>query len=467
MDRQRCGMSQALRAALLVATLASAIGNAGAAYPIKIFRWDEDYAYLKDRSDLNFPLSLKYVPLWSDGTYASFGGEYRIRVEDCDRPNFGLTHTPNFTALSHRLLAHADLHLDSDVRIFLQLGFSDETGRKPAERSFDKGGFDLAQGFVDWNFRPAGENWRLRLGRQEIAIGRYVTIREGTSIRRTFDGARLDGTVGAWSITAFAARPTLNRRGAFDDEPDPSDFAMAAVASHRMPGLEGVRFDLLVMQRQSKAVRYLPGSGRELRNSLAGRVYGATGNWDFDTQASYQFGHFTPSGKAPLTVRSWGGASETGYTFKNVEFTPRLAVRIDGAQGDNDATDRTLTTFDLPYPNLTYLTDAAIIAPRNVWDIDPFVSIKPLATVVLTTGTQFLWRVSAHDAVYTPIGLPLLPPGTAGAFVAAQPYARLSWNPSPFFELQFAVVLAEPGRAVTSAGGRKQTYFSSSLAMRI
>lgn len=462
-------MSQAVRGVVLLALAALTVGDAAAqiTYPIKLFRWEEDYAYLRDRSDLGFPLSLKYLPLGSEGAYASLGGEYRIRIENYDHANFGLTHTPNFTALSHRVFAHADLHVDPDIRVFLQFGFSNENGRRPVERPFDKGGFDLAQGFVDWTFRLGGERWRLRVGRQEIAIGRFVTIREGTALRRTFDGARLDGTIGGWSLTAFAAKPTLNRRDAFDDEPDPSDFAMAAVAGHRIPGQDSLRFDLLVMQRQSKAARYLPGPGRELRNSLAGRVYGAVGNWDFDTQASYQFGHFIPVGKPQLAIRSWGGASETGYTFKGVAMTPRLAVRIDGACGDGNPADRVLTTFDLPYPNLTYLTDAATIAPRNVWDIDPFVTVKPFSTVGLTTGAQFLWRVAAQDAVYTAIGTPLLPPGTAGMFIAAQPYVRLSWNPSPFFEWQFAVVLAEPGRAVTNAGGKAQTFLSSSLALQI
>jgi hypothetical protein len=115
---------------------------------------------------------------------------------------------------------------------------------------------------------------------------------------------------------------------------------------------------------------------------------------------------------------------------------------------------------------LTYLTDAAYIAPRNVWDIDPFVSIQPSSTITLAGGAQLLWRLTSHDAIYSPIGIPIVRPNTAGTFVASQPYARCSWLPNSFVELQLAAVFAQPGEAVTSVGGRQQTYVASSLAIR-
>jgi hypothetical protein len=467
--RSPCTSTCALTAGiaiLLGSVTASADTPPSASYPIKMIRSDEDYAYLRGRQNLPFPLALKYIPLNAGDSYVSLGGEYRIKVESYHRPNLGLTRTPDFAAVSNRAFLHADIHIDPAVRLFVQLGYSDETGRKPIERPFDRGELDLAQGFLDVNFQPRGKQWRVRLGRQEISIGRYVTIREGTSIRRTFDGARIDGTLGSWSVLAFGARPTRNRPHAFDDDRDPSDFAAALVATHELPGVRGLHVDLLAMQRNFRAARYLPGPGHELRDSLGARVFGSVGNWDVDAQASHQFGRFTPNAGGKMTIDTWGAAFEGGYTFRRAPWSPRVAVRVDAAEGDSNPADRTLRTFDLPYPNLTYLTDAAYVAPRNVGDIDPFVTVQPVPAISLTAGAQFLWRLTSHDAVYTPIGTPLLPPNTAGSFVAAQPYVRVSWHPVNFIELQLAAVYAEPGDAVRSAGGRAQTYVAGSLTAR-
>ena len=440
-------------------------GQSDEPYAIEPIRWEEDYSYLRDRSPLPFPEWLKYLP-FGTADYVSFGGEYRLKLEGYDDPNFGLTHTPNFDALSNRVLLHADVHIDSSVRLFVQLGYADESGRLPAERPFDNGGVNLAQGFIDWTMASADAPWRVRLGRQEIEIGRYVTVRDGTAIPRTFDGVRVDGQLAGWSVLAFGARPTLDRRQAFGDEPDPSDFAAAVVATRSVPSSPGLLIDLLALYRDFSGARYLAGLGHELRDSLGVRLHGAVGSWDVDTQVSHQFGQFTPNGAATLTIDSWGAASEGGYTFHEVAGSPRLGIRVDAAEGDRHPTDHTLQTFDLPYPNLTYLTDAAFIAPRNVWDIDPFVSAKILSALTFTVGAQFLWRLTPQDAIYSPIGTIVIRPDTRGSFVAAQPYVRASWRPKAYLELIVAGVHAIPGEAASSAGGRTQDYFATSVSTR-
>jgi hypothetical protein len=446
-------------------TTSAAPGRGVEPYAIQPLRWEEDYSYLRHREDLPFPLSLKYLTLPIDHAFVSIGGEYRVKLESYDAPNFGLTHTPNYAALSNRVLAHADIHTGSLVRVFVQLGYSDETGRKPAERPFDRGGVDLAQGFVDLKLSAAENRWRLRLGRQELAIGRYVTIRDGTAIRRTFDGVRIDGSLDSWTILAVDARATRNRPHAFDDEPDAADSAALIVATRKIPGTDALHIDFLVMQREFQVARYVAGLGHELRDSAGARFYGSAGNWDLDGQVSHQFGRFTPNGGPRLAIDSWGAAFEGGYTFHGAFGTPRLAVRIDAAEGNRRSHDRSLETFDLPYPNLSYLTDAAFIAPRNVWDIDPFITVLPARAFSVTVGTQFLWRLTSHDAIYSPIGTAIVPPNTAGSFVAAQPYVRASWKPGTFVELQISATRAEPGTAVTTAGGRAQNYWGSAFTL--
>jgi hypothetical protein len=460
-------------AALMIAPTALRAQEAAASqspwpgYIPKLFRWDEDYSYLRDVSGpLPYPLRLKYVPVGDAGqVYLSFGGEYRFRVDSYGHPDFGLHAAPGFTSLQDRFLLHADAHFGPDMRVFVQLGDDLESGRKPVPRPSDRSELDIAQAFVDWSWGPSDERWRLRVGRQEVGIGRYVAIRDGTDIRRTFDGVRLDGTIAQWAITGLIARATRNRPSAFDDDPDPNDGVALLVAEHALP-IDNFKLDVAAIEHDNNLAHYAPGVGEERRKTLGVRVFGSRDHWDLDGQVSYQFGSFTPFGSPTLDIRAWGAALEVGRSFAS-PWSPRLALRIDAASGDDNAKDGHLGTFDLPYPNLSYLTDAAIVAPRNVHDLQPFVSVSPIKPLTLTAGAQFLWRNSVNDAVFSAINTPIIGPGGHGNYVATQPYLRVDWRINSSLEWQGAIVHAIPGSALESfGGGRSLTFAYTSLTAR-
>jgi hypothetical protein len=435
-------------------------------FPIKLLRSDEDYARLAGQKDLRFPLSLKYVPLdRADGVFASFGGEYRLKSDSYFHPDFGLRKAADFTSIQQRFLLHTDLRLGRDVRLFVQLGAGTESGRSPGPRAGDRGDPDLAQAFVDFGFGPTARRWRLRIGRQEVALGRYVAIRETTNFRRTFDGVRIDGAAAGFNLTGLAARVTRNKTGAFDDDGDPGDHIYLLQADHAAP-IKGLRLGMIAYQRVNRQATYLAGRGMERRRSIGVRVFGIRNGWDVDGQISYQFGRFTPAGQPSLAISAWGGALEAGYTLAT-KWKPRLAFRFDIASGDANPNDARLNTFDLPYPNLSYLTDAALFAPRNVHDIQPFVTVTPTARLSLTAGAQFLWRTTTADAVYSPANTQILRAGGTAHFIATQPYARVTWHMSHFVDLQATVVHAMPGRALEDLQARKALdYVAASASMR-
>jgi hypothetical protein len=161
-----------------------------------------------------------------------------------------------------------------------------------------------------------------------------------------------------------------------------------------------------------------------------------------------------------------GAAFEGGRTLA-LPWSPRLAIRIDAAGGGMDKAGHRLNTFDLPYPNLTYLTDASIFAPRNVRDIQPFISVTPMRTLTLTAGAEFLWRVSANDAVFSAANTPIIGPGGHGDYVASEPYFRVDWQINPLVEWAGAIVYAVPGEVLRSFGGtRPLTFAYTSLTLR-
>lgn len=460
-----------MRLALLAASLALAPGEALAqtapwpGYAPKMFRWDEDYGRLKDQARPDLPLKLKYLALDGHGDWLSLGGEYRFRIDDYSHPDFGLRGAEGFTSRQHRALIHGDAHFGPNLRAFVQLGAAAEDGRGRLGRPADRSDLDLAQGFVDLGWGPAAGRWRLRVGRQELGLGRYVSVREGTNIRRAFDGVRLDGLAGGWSLTGVAARAVRNAPDAFDDAGDRRDRLGFLGADHAL-GTSGYRLGLAYVEHDNEMARYAAGMGRERRSSLGVRIYGAHGPWDADGQVSWQFGRFTPTGRPGQDIEAWGAAFEGGRRLA-VPWSPRLAVRIDGAGGDGNPNDGRLTTFDLPFPNLSYLTDAAVFAPRNVRDIQSFVTVNPTPALSLTAGAQFLWRNRRTDAVYAPNGAALLPPGGRGDYLATSPYLRASWRINPLVEWQLAAVRAEPGRALKAAGGRKPlSFFTTSIDVR-
>lgn len=459
MRRRLAALALAPAALVPAAAWAQAAPPAWPGYQPQLFRWAEDYSHVTAGPDTPLLLRLKVLPLGDDGaSYLSLGGDYRLRVDSYASPDFGVRQARDFTSVQHRIQLHADAHLSPDVRVFVQLGDDLEHGRLPVTRPPDRSRLDLAQAFADVSWGPAKGRWRLRLGRQEVGLGRYIAIRDGTNIRRTFDGARLDGVLSGWSLTGLAARATRNRPGSFDDDADPNDAILALFADHALPA-PGLRLGLVAMERENRRAFYAAGPGRERRDSLGVRVYGAQGPWDVDGQASYQFGAFTPLGRPGQRIDAWGFAVEAGRALQT-PWPVRAAFRLDAASGDRSGADRKLSTFDLPYPNLSYLSDAALFAPRNVHDMQPFVTVTPTPALSLTLGAEFMWRMDKHDGLYSAINTPIVGPGGHGAYVATQPYLRLTWRINPLLEWQVAGVHGAPGEVLKSFGGRRDLDFA-------
>jgi hypothetical protein len=442
-----------------IATAQSGLHSPGPdPYVIKPLRWEEDYSRYQPPADANLPERLKRVAL-GDG-FVSFGGEARWRVEHTEATLFGVRGAPDFTSSATRFLAHADYHSNADWRMFVQLNASDERGRRPRERAADESAVDLAQGFVDWNVSA----WRLRAGRQELAFGRYVTTRDGTNLRRTFDGVRATGPVAGGTLDLVGDAVTRQRPGAFDDDPDPEDHAWGAAFTYPLADKSGRLIATYFGRRNGRAV-FASGTGEEFRHAFAVRLQRQRGDWDFDGQFSAQTGELRAPTRT-LDLAAWGFATETGLTWRDAAWRPRLALRLDGAGGDKDAGDGKLGTFDLAYPNLTYISDAAAFAPRNLWGVQPFVTVQPHSHLSVTIGEDVLWRVERGDAIYAPGGVIVAPANGVGGLVASQTYLRAAYAPTQHLEWTLSIVEARAGEAIRNAGGRDQLFAGGHLALR-
>jgi len=109
----------------------------------------------------------------------------------------------------------------------------------------------------------------------------------------------------------------------------------------------------------------------ERRTSIGTRVSGRAGAWDYNWEAIVQFGHFGDD-----DIRAWTVATETGVTFFDVLWRPRLALSANIASGDKDPGDGKLQTFNPLFPRGNYFSEDATLGPRNFFNVHRFVTFQ-------------------------------------------------------------------------------------------
>jgi len=371
---------------------------------------------------------IKHISLNADGSvYLSLSGEIRERFEYYSEPLFGLGGVEEDRYLLHRLLLGMDLHAGEHARVFLQLGNHLEGGKKAARSPTDVDEFDIQQGFVDLSIPfDARSKLMLRAGRQELDFGsgRLVSVREGANIRRAFDGARLTLTAGDATFDAFAVRSVNLKVGALNDDPNPHEAFWGFYGVLPLPVLPDGHADLYYLGLKRDDAVFQQGVADELRHTFGTRLWGKPGAWDYDYEAVVQTGSF---GRADILA--WTVATDTGYTVRSAPFQPRLGLKADIASGDHNPNDNRLTTFNALFPKQPYFSEASLIAPANIIDVHPSVSLQLTKAVELTTEVDFFWKHRIEDAIYAPPGQPLVRAGQSDSrYIGSQTNTQLEWQ---------------------------------------
>lgn len=447
-------------------TSAAQMPAPAAACPAKPFRWAEDCRALQTDRDLLRGLErLRYIPLTNSGSvWLTLGGEYRLKTEYLDAPDYGLGHGEEaYTAIGERFLAHADLRTSTGFRVFAQLSAATDAGRKPAERPFDRSRPDIAQAFVDV---PLLHVAVLRIGRQELDAGgnRLIATREAANLRLAFDMAHLAASFAGFDAVAFYGRPVLNRPGSFDDRGNPGEKFFGGWLQHRVwlePGAPLLNVFFFERAR-ARAVFEQGGGASDDRRTVGMRLSGVDAGWDYAVQAARQYGSF-----GTATIDAFGAAGDVGW-HPPWPGRPRIAASFGYASGDRRPGDRTLGTFDVLYPNLGYFTDAPVYYPGNTADAQPNVTCALARSLTARAGADVIFRVSKLDAVYGPPGLPVLPGrGTGSSYVTTLAYLRADWSVSQNAVLSFSYVHGDAGALIRSAGGHPVNYGGIALDLHL
>lgn len=397
---------------------------------------------------------------FGDGGSASFGAALRVRTMDYRPLRFGIGADGDAYTL-YRGLLHADLRWGEHWQGYGELGAHDEIGRRGGPAGTDRSGPDAHQLYVGWR---SGGN-ALRAGRQEMSYGssRLVSVRDGPNIRLSFDGVRATRFVAAGRIDAFATRPVDTETGSFDDTPDHGQALWGVYAALAPKAAAPHKFDLYWLGYERDAARFAIGTEREYRQSFGLRWYGSAGGWDWNTEVVHQRGRF-----GSRTVRAWTLASDTGYTFAAARGSPRIGMKADIASGDGKPHDDRLGTFNALYPNASYFSESSLLAPANLIDVQPALTLAPSATVQLILGWDFVWKQRRQDAVYTTPTPLLAVPGTAGTprRVGDQLKLEARWQLGPQWETRLQLSRFNVGPALRQAGGRDTDFLSTTVAFR-
>lgn len=389
-------------------------------------------------------LALKNISLSRGGSVRlSIGGDIRERWEWFQNEAWGEEEQNEKGSLLQRYMLHADLRVGSRLRFFGQLKSGIEAGRRNGPRPVDEDLLDLHQAWAEWKILSRGdrEELAIRAGRQEVNLGsgRLVSIREGPNVRLSFDGARLTMTTGTWKIDGLALRPSQTNPGIFDNSPDFRQ-SLWGVYATRSGGALGLDVYYLGLDRKRR--EFNAGTGRELRHSFGGRLFGVAGNWDFDYEGVWQLGEFGAG-----NINAWTTASNTGYTFRHLPLSPRFGFKADVASGDRDPNDDTLGTFNAMFPKGAYFSQADLLGPYNLVDLHPTATFEFAKNFSVTADVDLFWRHSTRDGLYDVPGFLIVPgQGSSARYVGHATNISAEWAVNPYvtFEAEYQRFL--PGR---------------------
>ena len=440
-----------LRAA---ACLVSGMAAAQERPSIGFNRWQEDWSVLADPRLRTEPFdSLKYIPLGEDG-YLSFGLNLRERYEANDAPKFGTSGSRDQHYLLQRAQIHADLRPDQHWQVFVQLEDDVQAGKKPVT-PVDENPVNVRQGFVTYNTDLAGGEFKLRLGRQEMAfdLQRFVSVRDGPNVRQAYDAAWTNWTNEDWRLIGFWSRPVQYRDTQPFDDISNSHLRYGGLRVERKdvgPGelsLYWSRYDL-------DGAKFLDAVGNERRDNFDIRYAGKASGFDWDVEEMTQTGHVGTS-----SILAWAVGSRSGYTLASTPWTPRLGLQADAASGDGKPKDGHLGTFNPLFPNGYYVTLSGYTGYTNFIHLKPSITVTPDKSVTLLASTGLLWRETTADAVYVQPNIPIAhTAGHGDMWTGFYEQLRVDWAVTRNVATALEAVHFQVGESVRAAGGHDSDY---------
>ncbi|OOQ59897.1 hypothetical protein BC343_06375 [Mucilaginibacter pedocola] len=426
----------------------------------KPLRYDENYANLGHDTAADWYHQLKFTPLsHNKANYISIGGEVRYQYFRFRNQDWGEAPADKDGFILNRFLAHADLHLGSHFRTFVQLQSSLADGQAETPSPVDQNPLELHQAFMDYAFSTKpGTQLTFRFGRQELSYGsqRLIAVREAPNNRQAFDAAKLMYGNKRLKLDAFYSYYVPARPGIFDDGVNSGTKLWGTYAViNNIPLLQNI--DLYYLGFRKKTAVFDDGKGLETRHSVGARVWKTTAPFQYDIEGLYQFGDLAGS-----VIRAWTASANVSYIFRQAALQPKLGIKTEAISGDKHPGDGRLNTFNPLFPKGAYFGLAALIGPYNLLDIHPYLELSLSKKLLLSTDYDLFWRMNRNDGLYAVNGRILYPAKDGNAKkIGGQLGTELNYTPNKYlsFRQEFTWFMAAdylkqagPGKNIFMAG---------------
>lgn len=357
-------------------------------------RWAEDWSVLQNSCVTKEPLDqLKYIP-FADESFLSLGANLRERYEINHAPKFGTANTASENYLIQRLQIHADLRLGENTQLFTQLVDARAFDKKNVS-TVDENPLDIEQLFLAWTFPTTHGNFKMRVGRQQMAfdLQRFISNREGPNVRQSFDGAWVDYEYKDWRLLGYATQPVQNKLEEDFDDHSNQHLQFSGFRFDRANVLSGDLSGYYSYYRKDQAT-YPSITGKEKRNLFDIRHIGSKDQLSWDIETMLQTGKIDYQ-----DIQAWALSSIVGYSLKKT-WQPKLNLQFDLATGDKNNKDHTLNTFNQLFANGSYFTLAGYSGYSNIVHLKPSLTLNPTDKLTLLTALGFQWRQTTQDAIY-------------------------------------------------------------------
>jgi len=314
----------------------------------------------------------------------------------------------------------------------------------PVERNV----LDLQEGYLDFGTETAF----FRVGRQELKLGssRLVSDRNGTNVKRTWDGIRGSVEWNDWKVDVFGLQEIqVDQTGVFND--DSSDESLLAGIYATTPFILG-DIDLYYLYAEFEDRTTIENTGDQRRHSIGARGFGERGNAFWNWETIYQFGT-QESEFGDLNISAWTVAGNTGYRFPNLPWSPEILLSTNVASGDDEQGDGQLGTFDALFPRGNYFSQLALLGPSNFFNVHPIVKAHPRDNLLVFIDTNLFWRLDTDDGVFGPAGN-IIRSGEASdaRFVNTSVSAGIEWEAAENIFFSFLYTHSEPGQFIIETG---------------
>ncbi|WP_432799525.1 alginate export family protein [Poriferisphaera sp. WC338] len=341
---------------------------------------------------------IKFIPLNDDeSVWLSIGGQLRTRVESWD--NFGFNKNNDDTFVLSRILLHGDLHLGENVRVFVEgIGaFSNDRELPGLNRGLDVNQGSLQQAFVDviLPLENIGK-LTLRTGRQHLLFGsqRLVSPLPWANTQRKWDGFSANLKTDSADLTAFYTHFVPVKKYQFDQEESIKFWGLFAKGAIENTG---AKWNAYYFGYDRPSATFNGTTGAEERHTLGARLFGNLGDSgiDYDFEGAYQFGRVGAG-----DVRAYMLAAEVGYKFDVKTYTPRVAMGLDIASGD-DSAGGDVQTFNQLFPlGHKYLGFIDIIGRQNIIDFHQSIGVPITKKLKVSAAHHYFWRADENDGLY-------------------------------------------------------------------